>query len=90
MTLKELETRLITLEEVVAKLVSQLDGRNGTSRNEMDPAKQKHWWRESAGAFKDDPGFDELVRLSREYRESLHPDRRTKVRRKGKMKNAGS
>jgi hypothetical protein len=32
------------------------------------------WWRRIAGRFKDNPEFDEAMRLGREYRNSLRPE----------------
>jgi hypothetical protein len=32
------------------------------------------WWDRVAGRFENDPAFDEIVRLGREYRESLRPE----------------
>jgi hypothetical protein len=31
------------------------------------------WWERIAGRFENDPTFDEIIRLGREYRESLSP-----------------
>ena len=41
------------------------------------------WWIDSAGRFENDPVFEEMVRLGREYRESLRPKprKRKKARR---------
>ncbi len=65
MTVKELAERVKTLEEAVAELRNQLRRSPPTGR----------WWRDSAGWFANDPVFDEIVRLGREYRESLRPGR---------------
>jgi hypothetical protein len=67
MNTKELELRLTALEKAVAELQSQ----NGAKKNP---------WLKIIGHFKDDPVYDEIVRLGREYRESQHPDRK-KVKR---------
>jgi hypothetical protein len=32
------------------------------------------WWQRIAGRFENDAAFDEIVRLGREYRESLGPE----------------
>ena len=65
MTLAELEKRLTALEQTVAQLLNK----------EMpSPQTQRHWWHDDAGRFANDPVFDEIVRLGREYRESLHPE----------------
>ncbi len=62
-----LEKRLRAVEEAVQRLQRQLEG-------PADP--RRPWWREEAGRFKDDPVFDEIVRLGRKYRQSLRPKER--------------
>jgi len=80
MTLAELEARLVALEKAVADLKEQA----AKNANPTGP-----WWKTEAGRFANDPGFEEMVRLGREYRESLHPDRR-KNRPPKKKKDARS
>jgi hypothetical protein len=83
MTLTQLEARLAALEKTVVELRDQINGPNPTGP----------WWVTEAGRFANDPVFDEIVRLGREYRESLHPDRRKKKKtaaRKQNKKNARS
>jgi hypothetical protein len=53
-----LEKRVEQLEKKIAELSSK------TSR----PTREKNPWR-TYGAFKDDPDFENAVRLGREYRE---------------------
>jgi hypothetical protein len=55
---QKLEERVEQLE----KRVAELSGHSGSSPRKKDP------WR-TYGAFKDDPEFEEAVRLGREYRE---------------------
>jgi hypothetical protein len=86
MTLAQLEKRVAALEQTVKQIQSQLPP---TPQTPVTPQTQRHWWRDDAGRFADDPGFDEIVRLGREYRESLHPDRRKKRRAKKQKKHAG-
>jgi hypothetical protein len=71
MTVAELATRITALENAVEQLKAQV----------ARAARQGHWWHESAGRFANDPVFDEIVRLGREYRESLRPGRRRKPRK---------
>ena len=59
MTLAEMETRLRFLEKNVKSLLAE----------RKKPAG-KNWWRESSGRFADDPAFDEIVRLGKNYRKS--------------------
>ena len=54
-----LEERVSTIEHQLEQLLAE---RKRTS---------KHAWQTTVGDFADDPGFDEMVRLGREYRESL-------------------
>lgn len=58
MTLQQLEERLLKLEEKFQKLEKQLPF--------ASPAKS---WRDTFGMFANDPDFDEVLRLGREYRE---------------------
>ena len=55
-----LEQRVTELEEKVARLSAE------------SPATShvKPWWEQWFGVFKDDPTFDEAVRLGAEYRKS--------------------
>ena len=62
-SLAELKKRLAELERTVKALQSHVAQSGG----------QRRWWVESAGRFADDPLFEEIVRLGREYRESLRP-----------------
>ncbi len=58
------------LEQRVAQLerdVSQLKA--GSTDRSREP-----WWERIAGRFENDPVFDEIVRLGKEYRESLRPE----------------
>ena len=67
MTIAQLEQRLTALEKVVEQLQQEVAKTTPPS---------EPWWVTEAGRFANDPVFDEIVRLGREYRESLHPDRR--------------
>ena len=75
MTIVELTRRVEELEREVARLKQE---RNGS----LD---DRPWWERIAGSFKDDPEFDEIVRLGREYRESLRP--KPKRKRKAAKKS---
>ena len=67
MTSAQLERRLLALERAVKKLKEQ----------QQRFAKQRqNWWLENAGRFANDPIFDEIVRLGKEYRQSLRPPRK--------------
>lgn len=77
MKLAELERRLAALEKSVALLEERLT----KALPEKGP-----WWVTEAGRFANDPVFDEIVRLGREYRESLHPDRQKEQKHKHKTK----
>lgn len=73
MTLAQIEKKLVLLELEVEQLKRQSEIKDGTGK----------WWIDDAGRFANDPVFDEIVRLGREYRESLRPKprRRRKARR---------
>jgi hypothetical protein len=58
---EQLEERVALLEAEVARLKNKI----GT---ESPP---QPWWEKIAGAFAENPAYDEAMRLGREYRESL-------------------
>ncbi len=62
----------LSLEERVAALEAEL-GR--IKQHQAVDTKQKAlpWWEQIRGTFKNDPAYEEAMRLGREYRESLHP-----------------
>lgn len=60
MTSAQVEQRLKSLEDRVEQLQATLKLAVPSSR----------WWIEHAGRFKDDPIFEEIVALGREYREA--------------------
>ncbi len=64
MTITELEQRLLSLEQAVQHLQKEPGAKDRSARR---------WWVEQAGRFADDPVFEEIVRLGREYRQSLRP-----------------
>lgn len=86
----DIEQRVTALERAVADLEKRLaaNGAHTSDPRTMDPKKQSPWWIEGAGRFKDDPEFDEIVRLGREYRESTRPGpkRKEKSAKSGKSK----
>jgi hypothetical protein len=61
-----------TLEQRVSTLESELR----ELRERLGEEHNQPWWRKITGIFKDDPDFDEAMRLGREYRLSLrdHPE----------------
>jgi len=61
----------VTLEERVAALEAEFALLKKERTNEAQP--KKPWWEEIRGTFKNDPDYEEAMRLGREYRESLRP-----------------
>jgi hypothetical protein len=61
MTLEQLEQRVSELERQVARL-----------RLDVSPLLPLASIQNTFGMFANDPGFDEIVRLGREYREGLN------------------
>jgi hypothetical protein len=57
-----IEERVALIEEELKQLRQQL------------PAAKKTGWRSLLGTFDDDPAFDEIVRLGKEYRNSQIPN----------------
>jgi hypothetical protein len=78
MTVAELTKRVAALEKAVEELQAKISS---------DPKHQRHWWRDDAGRFANDPAFDEMMQLVREYRESLHPDHPKNRKKKRKPKS---
>ena len=62
MAAAKLEERVAQLEEKVARLLDK-----------REAAEETPWWKKIVGVYKNDPEFDEAMRLGREYRESLRP-----------------
>ena len=75
MTLVELELKVARLEADLQQLKAEV-----TKPNKADPK----WVLAHAGRFKNDPGFDEVARLGREYRESLRPGGKKSAKKKPK------
>jgi hypothetical protein len=63
MTLDQLERRVIELERQVAEL-----------RNEPPPLRPADSPADTFGMFRDDPLFDDIVRLGREYRDQVNAE----------------
>ena len=74
MTLSELTKRVEELEKQLTQMQKKVE-------HLPDPTP---WWMTGMGRFANDPAFDEIVRLGREYRESLRPDRKKKKPKKRK------
>jgi hypothetical protein len=62
MTLLEIEKRLLALEHEI----EAIKAKNNSGK--------VPWWHQRLGAFKDDPEYDEAMRLGREWRDSQIPD----------------
>jgi hypothetical protein len=63
MTLEQLERRVTDLERELAEVRSELKSMRPFSSVE-----------ETFGLFANDPGFDEMVRLGREYRDKVNAE----------------
>ncbi|WP_394793990.1 hypothetical protein [Armatimonas sp.] len=61
MTVIELEKRVLSLEETLEKL------RQKVEKTEV----VRPWWEQVRGTFKDDPIYDEAMRLGRVWRDSV-------------------
>ncbi len=61
MTIMEMEERLARLEAEVERLKQE---------RSTPITTKKPWWEEIRGVFKDDPAYEEAMRLGREWRES--------------------
>jgi hypothetical protein len=63
MTLEQLERKVNDLERQVAEL-----------RNELKPFRPADRTADTLGMFRDDPLFDETVRLGRDYRDQVNSE----------------
>jgi hypothetical protein len=72
MTLAELTKRVEELEKQLAAMQQKVE----------KATESKPWWITGAGRFANDPVFDEIVRLGREYRESLRPGGKKKSKKR--------
>lgn len=61
-----------TLEERVAALENEVS-RLKQERADPAPPDDGPWWERIRGRFKDDPDYEEAMRLGREYRDSHYP-----------------
>ena len=66
MSTETLEGRLSAVEKELAEL------KNLVSLKQSKRATP--WWEQMFGSFADSDGFEEAVRLGRDYRESLRPE----------------
>jgi len=64
MSTTSLERRVAALEAEVAHLRHQ---------QAIAPVSRKPWWEAIRGTFKEDPVYDEAMRLGGEWREAQHP-----------------
>ncbi len=79
MTKAQLEQYVLSLEEQVARLKSELEEIRGP---------QVPWWRKISGSFADDPeAFEEAMRLGREWRDSFRPKERSSKKKSPKKKS---
>ncbi|WP_395092094.1 hypothetical protein [Armatimonas sp.] len=60
MTVAELEKRVVSLEHTLEALRQKVD--------KEEPARP--WWEQVRGTFKDDPIYDEAMRLGRAWRDA--------------------
>lgn len=79
MTMQELEQRVLALEASLQRLLLVTPV--------VDKSDPK-WVLATAGQFKDDPAFEEMVRLGREWREAQRPGRKKKAAKPRKKKAA--
>lgn len=60
----EIEGRIASLEQEVARLREKIEKADAN----------RNWLHRLSGTFKDDPSFDEIVKLGAEIRESQRPE----------------
>ena len=82
MASETIEARLSALEREMSQIKRLLE-------NASRPGEP--WWERIAGAFEDDPAFEQAMKLGRQYRESLRPGKGTRRgRRDGRSRYRSS
>ncbi len=61
----DLNARVTALEAEISKLKERVE--------KSDQSDKTPWWERISGTFRDDPVYEEAMKLGREYRESLRP-----------------
>ncbi len=77
MATTDIERRLVELERAVSERLARLEEQVSNLRNQVPHATRAPgaaWWKQIVGVFKDDPEFEEAMRLGRAYRESLRAE----------------
>ena len=71
----DIETRIVQLEETVSRRIAKLEEQISQLERQVNtvPASSEAWWKKIVGVYRDDPEFEEAMRLGREYRESQRP-----------------
>lgn len=76
MAATELENRLVELDAKFSRRIAELEEQVALLSQQVNSQPQSNetaWWKKIVGIYKDDPEFEEAMRLGREYRESLRP-----------------
>lgn len=60
--------------QVLEKRVAQLEREVSLLKSHATEPVDQPWWERIAGRFENDQAFDEIVRLGREYRDSLRSE----------------
>ena len=69
----QFEQRLARLEAEVARLKAAMPAGHGPLAPGPGVVDGRPWWEAIAGKYANDPGFEEAMRLGREWRESFRP-----------------
>lgn len=76
MAATKLEDRIVALETTFSRRIAELEeqvSRLSQQVSSTPPSGETAWWKKIVGVYKEDPEFEEAMRLGREYRESLRP-----------------
>ena len=60
--------------QVLERRVAQLEREVSLLKSHTTEPSDQPWWEQIAGRFENDQAFDEIVRLGREYRDSLRSE----------------
>jgi hypothetical protein len=72
----KLEDRVVKMEQTFSRRIAELEAEVShlSQQIKTQPANQDTaWWKKIVGIYKDDPEFEEAMRLGREYRQSQRP-----------------
>lgn len=81
---REAERTAQALHQLSQRIMALLESAQTPARATKANTSDRQWYRTTAGRFANDPVFDEMVRLGREYRVKPEPKPRQRQRKRVK------